>query len=212
MLSVRPLCSTGVTPLPCSYGPLRLPPGPLRRLCLPAARWSLSLPPCRASQAPRPIFPRALSPTTPEGPLAAFACCFTSGLVWLHPSRRTGHLRIPIEAESGSLALRLACSPPESLSVPSLEPTLVRLHAEQAIYMVNSFQFTRSARLILAYRPSGSVGQTAFLTNFLKKQIRRNTKELSQLADVRFAGLALAGQYLGRNAAGTEDRQQVCLA
>jgi hypothetical protein len=30
---------------------------------------------------------------------------------------------------------------------------LVRLHAEQAIYMVNSFQFTRSARLVLAYRP-----------------------------------------------------------
>jgi hypothetical protein len=25
--------------------------------------------------------------------------------------------------------------------------------SEQAIYMVNSFQFTRSARLILAYRP-----------------------------------------------------------
>src|SRR5207244_5250184 len=30
--------------------------------------------------------------------------------------------------------------------------------SEQAIYMVNSFQFTRSARLVLAYRPSGSVG------------------------------------------------------
>ena len=110
----------------------------------------------RASQAPRPIFPRALSPTTPEGPLAASACCFTNGLVWLHPSRRTGHLRIPIEAESGLLALRLACSPPDS-PVPSLELALVRLHAEQAIYMVNSFQFTRSARLILAYRPEGAV-------------------------------------------------------
>jgi len=45
----------------------------------------------------------------------------------------------------------------------------------------------------------------------LKKQIRRDMKELSQLADVRFAGLALAGQYLGRNASGTEDRQQVGL-
>jgi hypothetical protein len=66
--------------------------------------------------------------------------------VWLHPSRRTGHPRIPIEAESGSLALRLACSPPDS-PAPSLELALVRLHAEQAIYMVNSFQFTRSARL-----------------------------------------------------------------
>jgi hypothetical protein len=40
-------------------------------------------------------------------------------------------------------------SPP----VPLLRLTLVRLHVEQAIYMVNSFQFTRSIRLILAYRP-----------------------------------------------------------
>jgi len=68
--------------------------------------------------------------------------------VWLHPRRRTGHLRFPIEAASGSLALRLACSPPESLPVPLLKPTLVRLHVEQAIYMVNSFQFTKSARLL----------------------------------------------------------------
>ena len=112
MLSARPLRSTGVTPLLRYYGPLRLPAGPPRRLCLPAARWSLSLPPDRASQAPRLIFPRALSPTTPEGPLVALACCFTTGF-WLHLSRQTGHLRIPIEAESGSLALRLTGSPPE---------------------------------------------------------------------------------------------------
>ena len=56
-------------------------------LCIPAARWSLSLPPDRASQAPRLIFPRALSPTTPEGPMTAYACYFAIGLVWLHPSR-----------------------------------------------------------------------------------------------------------------------------
>ena len=80
MFSARPLRSTCVTPLPRYYGPLRLPAGPSRRLCLPNARWSLSLPPCRASQAPRLICPRALSPTTPEGPLAAYACCFTNGL------------------------------------------------------------------------------------------------------------------------------------
>src|ERR1035437_7128665 len=154
MLPVRPLRSAGVPPPLRYYGPLRLPTGPPRRLCLPVTRWSPLLPPCGASQAPRLIFSRALSPTTPEGPTAACACCFAAGF-WLHPSRRTGHLRIPIEAESGSLALRLTGSPPESAG-PSLEPSLVRLHAEQAIYMVTSFQFTRSARLILAYRPSGS--------------------------------------------------------
>jgi hypothetical protein len=102
-------------------------------------------PPCRASQAPRLICPRALSPTTPEGPMTASACCFILGLLWLHPCRRTGHLRFPIEAESGSLALRLACSLPQS-PAPLLRLTPVRLHAEQAIYMMNSFQFTRSAR------------------------------------------------------------------
>jgi hypothetical protein len=32
-------------------------------------------------------------------------------------------------------------------------PRLLGYMSEQAIYMVNSFQFTRSARLILAYRP-----------------------------------------------------------
>ena len=58
-----------------------------QRLCIPAAGWSHSLPPDRVSQAPRLIFPRALSPTTPEGPMVAYACCFTIGLVWLHPSR-----------------------------------------------------------------------------------------------------------------------------
>ena len=46
--------------------------------------------------------------------------------------------------------VRLA-SPP----VPLLELALTRLRAEQAIYTVNSFQFTRSTRLILAYPTNG---------------------------------------------------------
>src|SRR5207244_11198336 len=75
------------------------------------------------------------------------------------PSRRIGHLRIPNEAESSSLALRLACSPmPSSRRIDFSIPRLLGYMSEQAIYMVNSFQFTRSARPILAYRPSGSVG------------------------------------------------------
>jgi len=45
---------------------------------------------------------------------------------------------------------RLA-SPP----APLLELTLARLRAEQAIYTVNSFHFTRSARLILTYPTNG---------------------------------------------------------
>src|SRR5205085_8185422 len=51
------------------------------------------------------------------------------GLPW-----STLTLTAPIEAESGLLTLRLACSPHESLPVPLLKPTLVR-------YMLNR-QFT----------------------------------------------------------------------
>src|SRR5215831_13668174 len=111
----RPL-PTGVTPYLRYFGPLRLPAGPQPRLCIPAARWSLPLPPDRASQAPRLIFPRALSPTTPEGPMTAYACCFTIGLVWLHPSREDWPPSYSYRGRIGSLALRLACSPRKSAS------------------------------------------------------------------------------------------------
>src|SRR5690242_14989243 len=132
--------------------------------------------PGRVSQAPRLICPHALSPTTPEGPPAACACCFTSGF-WLHLSRQAGHLRFPIEAESGSLPLRLAGSPPQS-PIPLLESALVRLHAEQAIYMVNSFQFTRSTRLSLAYRPSGSGGSCQPYNRLLTRAARNLSPRL----------------------------------
>jgi hypothetical protein len=119
--------------LSAHYGPLRLPPGPPPRLCLPARRWSLALPSWRASQAPQLIFPRALSPTTPEGPAGAFACCYPTGIFRLHPARKTGRLQLANEAESGSLALRLAYSPHEFSPAPLLEFALAWLHAEQAI-------------------------------------------------------------------------------
>ena len=70
-----------------------------------------------------------------------------------YPSRRTGRFRFPNEAESGLFALRLACSPIPRLR--QMECSISRLLGymyEQAIYMMNSFQFTRSARLILALR------------------------------------------------------------
>jgi hypothetical protein len=155
MLPVRPLRSTGVTPLLCYFGPLRLPAGPLRSYVFPRHVGRSRSRPDRASQAPRLIFPRALSSTTPEGPMAACACCFTTGLVWLHPGRADWPPSYSYRGRIGSLALRLACSPRESLPAPLLEPTLARLRAEQAIYTVNSFQFTRSARLILAYPTNG---------------------------------------------------------
>ena len=45
-------------------------------------------------------------------------------------------------------------------------PRLLGYMSEQAIYMVNSFQFTRSARLVLAHRPEGAVyGQAGCTIN-----------------------------------------------
>ena len=87
------------------------------------------------------------APNHPGKPSGCFACCFPTG-VRLHPSRRTGHFRIPIEAESGLLALRLACLPMPMLRQMGCSiPRLLGYMSEQAIYMMNSFQFTRSARL-----------------------------------------------------------------
>ena len=84
-------------------------------------------PPCRVSQVPRLIFPRVLSPNTPEGPVGAFARCFPTD-VRLHHLRQTGHLRESHEADSGSLALRpaglLPRFPPDGL----LHPAPVQLH------------------------------------------------------------------------------------
>jgi hypothetical protein len=52
----------------------------------------------------------------------------------------------------GSLALRLTCSPRKASPTGSLRSALARLLVERVIYKVNSFQFTRSARLSLALR------------------------------------------------------------
>lgn len=49
----------------------------------------------RVSQVPRSFFPRALSPTIPESPAAAFACCFTDGYRFQH-LRKTDHSQFPV--------------------------------------------------------------------------------------------------------------------
>src|SRR5438105_12001593 len=79
---------------------------------------------------PRPL-DRSVPARCPQPPRKVqwvLAYCFPTDRR-LHPSRRTGRLRIAIEAESGSLTLRLTGSPSDT-PVPLLEPTLVRLHAE----------------------------------------------------------------------------------
>src|ERR1035438_2229453 len=94
-----------------------------------------------------------------------------------HPGRPSGSLPVASPPVSGFILvgglapsvflsrpnrvyfiLRLACFAHTNASPDELlHPALAGYMFEQAIYMVNSFEFTRSARLILAYRPSGSV-------------------------------------------------------
>ena len=86
-------------------------------LCLPPERWLA--PPRRVSQVPRLICPRVLSPSTPESPAVAFRpfldgeCQASSSSGDWPPSLRANG------AVSGSLALRLAGSPPRASAVDS---------------------------------------------------------------------------------------------
>ena len=106
--------------------------------------------PLRASQVPLPIFPRALPPLTPTSPTIACARYFIAG-PRLPLLRLIGHsFLLCNEAETGSLALRLACSPCKASPVELLPLTLAWLLAERAIYKISSFQNIRSARIILA--------------------------------------------------------------
>src|SRR5215510_4609402 len=111
-------------------------PWPFPWLWFPSGRWGLYLsPPCRVSQVPRLIYPCVLSPSTPEGPTGACSLlprrlqASSTPADW-PPSRRN-------EADSGSLALRLAGLlprfPPDELLHPAPVPLHVRtsnLHGE----------------------------------------------------------------------------------
>jgi hypothetical protein len=111
-------------------------------------------PPRRVSQVPRLICPRALSPTTPGGPMASYARYFTIGgglhhslAGWPHSKCVTRpnrvHLRYGSRVRSAGLRhLGLLHGSPASLP------------AERAIGRVTSFQVTRSTRLGLAHQSS----------------------------------------------------------
>jgi hypothetical protein len=97
-----------------------------------------------------------------------------------HPGRSHGCLRLLLHhrsclasSKSGGLATFVFLSRPNRVHLrygsrvhlasppaPLLKLALARLRAEQAIYTMNSFQFMRSARLILAYPTNGRRYQT----------------------------------------------------
>src|ERR1700730_12827281 len=102
----------------------------------------------RVSQFPRRIFPCALSPSTPESPVVSFSRCFHHRWQASPCFGRLAVFHLRHEAESGLLSLRLAGSPPEAPSNGLLRFTLVRLHVERVIHMVDSFHSTRFASLL----------------------------------------------------------------
>src|ERR1039457_7210097 len=72
MLSLRPLGSTGVTPLPRYCGPVRHPTSSPPGYAFPKRRTTKGW----VSQVPRPICRDAQSPITPESPTGASVQCF----------------------------------------------------------------------------------------------------------------------------------------
>ena len=108
-------------------------------------------PPRRVSQVPRLIYSCALSPTTPEGPTGACsllprrcqASSTSGGLATSSSVTRPNRVRLRYGSQ--------VCFP--GFHQPDCSDSLrFRYMYERAIYMVNSFQFTRSARLSLVYR------------------------------------------------------------
>src|SRR5439155_22025269 len=145
MSSLRPLRSTIITRFPATMGLSDSRQRPVASYLFPT-----TVLPLRVSQVPLPIFPRALSPSTPKSPTIASARCFIAGSR-LHHSLADWPLLFSVtRPNTGSLALRLACSPCKASPAELLPLTLARLLVERATYKISSFQNIRSARLILA--------------------------------------------------------------
>ncbi len=108
-------------------------------------------PPERVSQVPRLICPRALSLTTPGSPTNALTRCFFVGSR-LQLLGQTGHFRSGVTRPTwvrlryGSRVRRTRLR-----AADCSDNALVWLPVERVIHRVNSFQFTRSARLNLAH-------------------------------------------------------------
>ena len=117
-------------------------------------------PPCRVSQVPRLIYSCALVPNHPgrsgeclliaSPPISGFI--LSGGLATFTGVTRPNRVRLRYGSQ--------VCFPGFRQPVYADSLRFSYMH-ERAIYMVNSFQFTRSARLSLVYQMNGRVGERA---------------------------------------------------
>ena len=129
--------ASGITPLLRYYEPLRHPLG----------RSRLFVHPLRVgSSPPRRAFPGSSTDLSSRaasnhpGDSDRCICSLLPCPCWLHPGRRIGQSRLPNEAVSSSLTLRLMSSPARGFSVsgfPSCCPPATCLTSN---YMMNSFR------------------------------------------------------------------------
>ncbi len=103
------------------------------------------------SQVPWLVCRRPPPPTTPGSPTAASAHSYAVDSRLRH-LWQVGHSQQRNEAESGSLALRLAPSSHGASATGSPRQAPDRLHGERAITKISSFQLTRPTRLCLAHQ------------------------------------------------------------
>ena len=153
MDSAGALRSTGITPLPRYYFPLRLPAGPGGGYSFPSPV-DPAFPPPHPDGSPR-FLGRSLDARRPLPPRGVRPLHMLAAWRPMSGFTRSGRMATPRlrfhEAGPGSLPLRLASSPSQASTAGLPRTPLSRLHGERAISMISTFQLTRSTRLILAH-------------------------------------------------------------
>jgi len=154
--SKAPSLHPALAGLPNYYEPLRVPTGSrgTRDYAFPH-RVELLRSPRRVSQVPRLVFPRALSPTTPESPACARTRYFHADdrLQRFRPHGRSQLVRITRSRGTRDLlALRLAGSLNEASTCRLLGQAARLAACRTGNCIVNTSQFTRPARLALAHQ------------------------------------------------------------
>ena len=151
MFPVRPLGSTGITPLLSYYGPVRLPTRATKGLFLSqrCCGWGHTLPGLPGSSTNLSARAVPYHPGEPDSCIRPLLHCrhWASPILdgWPLSQSITRSKRVRLRYGSRFRLTRL-----RQIRLPC--PTLDRLLVKRTIYKVNSFQFTRLTRLCLAHQ------------------------------------------------------------